>query len=93
MVFKKNDSVEIKSKHFKKIVFKIHDSMEDESKRFEKIEHTVNHVQCQRCKFDIAEESIPKKEWIVKDDKGKDVTVKEVTIVRGSLDDCQGWLF
>ena len=72
---------------------KINDSMENQEKRFKSIKHTPDHINCIRCRTDKAEKSIPKKEWKVKDNKGNDVTVSEITIKRGSLDDCIGWSY
>jgi len=72
--------------------FEIIDSMEKKPKRFEKLGHTENHLKCQRCKIDVAENSIPKKEFKTMRNK-KQVTIKKITLVRGSLDDCQGWIF
>jgi len=58
---------------------------------------------CKVCKYTIAQNSIPKKDFFVKqielDKKGKptgkiiDKKISEITIVRGSDDDVQGWKF
>ena len=56
---------------------------------------------CKVCRYKMAEESIPKKDFIVKqaefDKKGKptgktiDKKITQITIVRGSDDDVIGW--
>lgn len=75
------------------MVFKINDPMEGKKKRFEDVAHTANHIQCIRCKIDIAEDSIPKKNFIVKYKGKPDKTITEITLMRGSFDDCIGWSF
>ena len=52
-------------------------------------EHPVKT--CLHCQYTIAENSIPKSEFTVKDSKGKSKTITEITLKHGSHDDCIGW--
>jgi len=77
------------------MVFKITDSMVGKPKAFEEIQHNhsteptaLQMKKCERCHYDVAENSIPKKEF-----KQRNKTITKITIFRGSLDDCIGWLF
>ena len=49
--------------------------------------------ECLHCKYTICEESMPRQSFIIKDKKGKDIEITQITIVRGSHDDIQGWQF
>ena len=72
-------------------------------KRFEMLDCTCDtDPQCPKCKSEEAEKSIPKEDFTVKiptfDANGKetgttDTIVKEITVHRGSIDDCIGWSF
>ena len=58
---------------------------------------------CQFCRYEIAEKSIPKENFVIKeskvDKKGKQTgemisrTIKEITIIRGDHDDVIAWKF
>ena len=48
---------------------------------------------CIHCKCNQQNESIPSKIFIIKDKNNKDVEIKTITLVNGSLDDCIGWNF
>ena len=51
-------------------------------------------MNCLHCKFEESEKSIPKNDFTIKDEKGNDVIIKEVTIVRGNkYQDVIGWTF
>jgi len=79
--------------------------MADEPKAFEEIKHTghgdnptrLETKQCQRCKFDVAENSLTDKIKSLSDKSksvnasGAPVTFKMLTVVRGRFDDCIGW--
>ena len=58
--------------------------------------------ECQRCKYEESEESIPKEDFTVKDpvyDTDGNITgtvdrlVTEIKVIRGSKDDVLGWVF
>jgi hypothetical protein len=66
------------------------------------IPHDNKSIECIHCKYQKAEDSIPRKEFKINipiiNKLGKEIgvsvkTVKEVTIVRGSHDDIIGWKF
>jgi len=55
-------------------------------------------LDCLHCKYERAEKSIPKENFIVKrfDKSGKslpDRLVKEIRVIRGRHDDAVGWFF
>tara|TARA_R110002051_G_scaffold14442_2_gene46752 strand:+ start:326 stop:583 length:258 start_codon:yes stop_codon:yes gene_type:complete len=50
-------------------------------------------INCEFCRCEIAWNSVPQKSWIVKDHKGKDKTIKEITLKRGKNEDVIGWEF
>ena len=63
--------------------------------------HSYPLSKCDHCKFSECWESVPKKDFKVNDyvrDKSGKITkiqtktVKEITLVRGSLEDVIGWL-
>ena len=71
-------------------------------KRWELLECDCDtNPNCQRCKFEEAEESIPKADFTVKkpvdpmDPNGpqNEKVVKTVKVIRGSMDDVIGWVF
>ena len=75
--------------------FEIVDTMKGKGKAYQEISHKHNGspsrlemVQCERCRYDRAENSIPKKEF-----KHLGKTVTKITIHRGRLDDCIWWSF
>jgi len=80
---------------------KVNDPFKGESKLFESMTHTHSKgipndkrdPDCARCKAEFAESSIPKKDFQVKDHKGKSITISEITLTRGRYDDCIGWSF
>ena len=47
---------------------------------------------CEFCRCEIAWKSVPQKEFTVKDQKGKDRIIDQITLVRGKFDDVIGWL-
>lgn len=63
--------------------------------------HSYPLTECKHCKFQQCEDSLPKENFKINqpifDKKGNDtdkmesVIIKEVTIVRGSLEDIIGW--
>ncbi len=64
------------------------------------IQHTYPLSKCDHCKFDECWQSVPKKDFTIiepimdKDGKIKKhqtITVKEITLVRGSFEDVVGW--
>jgi hypothetical protein len=57
------------------------------------IEHTYPLSECKHCKFMECWLSVPHKDFIVKDEKGKDHKVKEINLIRGSFEDIIGWSF
>lgn len=81
------------------------DSMYGKSKIFELVSHDshgekpnpLEKKQCQRCRYDVAENSLLEK---IKELSPNDTIKFENTtqkfsglkVVRGNLDDCQGWL-
>ena len=52
-------------------------------------EHPVKT--CLSCKYTIQEDSMPRNVFKIKDDKGKEIEIKEITINRGSHDDIIAW--
>ena len=48
---------------------------------------------CIHCKCDEANASIPKLSFKIKDKDDKDIEIKTINLVNGSLDDCIGWNF
>lgn len=84
------------------MVFVILDPLKDKPKIYQEFKHDhatpEKKAECNRCKFDTAENSIPKKQFKVKSSKkdgtpGIDLTVNKISIVRGRYGDCIGWLF
>jgi len=61
------------------------------------LKHDELDINCNHCKFQEAEDSIPKENFVykkIKDSKSKSVisvTVKEISIVTGSQDEVIGW--
>ena len=87
---------------------KVIDSMSAKPKAFEDIKHNhdvnpskLQRVECQRCHYDIAEQSLKDKIKSIKDgDKTKfpnlngvitTYTFKELVVHRGRYDDCISW--
>lgn len=59
-------------------------------------------IECKTCRFQEGEDSMPREPFEVADSeldsKGKTIKtgvklVNQITIIRGSLDDIQGWVF
>lgn len=51
-------------------------------------------IDCVHCKCELAENSIPKNDFIIKDENGNDITITKIKVYRGSkIDDCIGWSF
>lgn len=48
-------------------------------------------IKCDNCNFKKAWDSVPQKDFIVKDEKGKEQKVNEIFLVRGNLDEVIGW--
>lgn len=88
----------------------VEDSMSGKPKAFEEIEHShkseqptrLEKVRCERCHYDIAEQSFidiakntdSKIKTKVFDNKGvliNTATLKKIVAVRGRFDDCIGW--
>jgi|TARA_R110000823_G_C15728230_1_gene479450 hypothetical protein len=46
---------------------------------------------CEFCRCEIAWKSVPQRSFIVKDQKGKDKTINEISLKRGKHEDIQGW--
>ena len=80
------------------------DSMMDKPKAFQEIKHShdgkptrLESKQCDRCHFDIAEQSLIDKIKQLKptdktkDKAGKVYTFKEIRVHRGRFDDCVAW--
>ena len=65
----------------------------DNMAKWKKFKHEPENIDCLHCKFQQAEDSIPIEEFTKLDEEGKQVTVKEITIIRGSKDDVLGWVF
>mgnify|MGYP003646544968 FL=1 len=64
------------------------------------ITHSYPLTKCDHCKFSECWQSVPKKDFKVNDDiidkngkvtKKQTKTVKEITLVRGSVEDVVGW--
>jgi len=76
---------------------KVTDKMAEKPKIFESMPHghdkDIFNPDCTVCKAIRAEKSIPKKDFIVKDPKGKDFLVTKITLTRGRFDDCIGWSY
>jgi len=54
-------------------------------------EHPVKP--CLHCKYTIQQNSMPRKSFIIKDAKGKDKVINEISIKRGSHDEVVAWEF
>ena len=75
--------------------------VEDKDKsnvQWKQFKHKGLKADCQHCKFNKAEDSIPENEFTVRkrDSNGKDIgprVVKEITIFRGRYGDCIGWFY
>jgi len=49
---------------------------------------------CIHCKCELAENSIPSSDFVIKDDNGNDITITKINVVRGNkYEDCIGWTF
>lgn len=50
---------------------------------------------CIHCKCDLAEKSIPKNDFVIKDpETGDNLTITKIKVIRGSTyDDCIGWSY
>jgi len=85
---------------------KITDSRKDLEKAYHSIDHddhgdNPNRLQtlsCKRCKFNRAEKSLEDKikdmntSHTTKDQRGVNKMIKMLTVKRGKLDDCIGWI-
>lgn len=71
---------------------KITDINKKPDARWKKFKHDDDNPDCQHCKFDRAEKSIPVDEFEIKF-KGVTQIIKEITVVRGRFDDCIGWKY
>tara|TARA_R110000824_G_scaffold9293_1_gene41657 strand:+ start:266 stop:523 length:258 start_codon:yes stop_codon:yes gene_type:complete len=62
------------------------------------IEQCYPIIKCNHCKFQQCWDSVPQKNFTINefDTKGKKTgtkTIKEITLVRGSIEDIIGWTF
>jgi len=69
---------------------------EEKDFKYKKIGHSVNHIDCKRCSYDVAEESLKIKKSKVKDNdttihNKKTFTLKQIKVCRGSNDEVNGW--
>ena len=60
--------------------------------RWKKFKHNPNNYNCIHCKYTERENSIPKEKYEIIRPDGTKQTINKIRIVRGSDDDCVGWV-